>query len=67
MNQIKTFLLGEIAAPTARRLGSWLGGMLVGAGVYSGNIDQLETVITAVLLGSMDLALSYANRKGARK
>lgn len=56
------FLLSELLAPAARRLGSLAGGALIGAGMAAGTAAQIETAIVAGSLFGVDLLVSHLTR-----
>lgn len=58
------FLVSELLAPAARRLGTAAGASLVAYGAAKGLADQVEAVVTGVALFGVDLMWSHFARKG---
>jgi hypothetical protein len=59
-------LVRELAAPIARRIGTFGAGMLTSLGINSEQVNQLETAIVTAVLIIADLTVSHINRKGGK-
>ncbi len=59
---MKGFILKELLAPTARRLGTASAGALVALGATNELASQIEIVVPALVAFTADLIFSYRSR-----
>jgi hypothetical protein len=56
------FVATELAKPIIRRMGSMIAGGLIGAGIIEDQAVQVEQLLTALLLLTVDLVVSHMDR-----
>lgn len=60
---MKQFLLQEMAKPMLRRVGTAIGGYLIGMGYAASVVDPIVAGLAAAGGIAIDLAMSHWNRK----
>lgn len=56
------FVATELAKPIIRRVGSMIAGGLIGVGIIEDQALQVEQLLTALLLLTIDLVVSHVDR-----